>query len=48
MDCLDQDAFNFPGASNVTVINIQQNQFLALPEALLRNMSSVREFNANV
>ena len=31
LDCLKQDAFNFTGASLVTVVYIQQNQFRALP-----------------
>ena len=48
LDCLDHDAFNFSGASHVTVINIQGNPFLALPKALLQNMAAVEDFNARV
>ena len=47
LDCLDQDAFNFSGASFVTVVKIQQNQFRALPERLLWSMA-VQEFYAQV
>ena len=39
LGCLDSDAFDFPGASNVTEVNIKYNNFLALPEKLLWNMS---------
>ena len=48
LDCLDQDAFNFSGASFVTVVKIQQNQFRALPETLLRSTTAVQEFYAMV
>ena len=41
LDCLADDAFDFVGASNVTVVNIQQNAFVELPEQLLWGMNSV-------
>ena len=40
------DAFEFVGASNVTTINIQVNQFVELPEQLLLGMSSLLYFFA--
>ena len=46
LDCLDHDAFAFPGAANVTTVNIQNNNFLALPETLLWNMTSLQHFYA--
>ena len=46
LDCLDFDAFDFPGAANVTTVNIQHNNFLALPETLLWNMTSLQHFDA--
>ena len=46
LDCLDHDAFDFPGAANVTTVNIQHNNFLALPETLLWNMTSLQHFDA--
>ena len=42
--CLDKDSFDFPGAANVTTVNIQSNGFLSLPETLLWNMSSLQHF----
>ena len=36
-------AFDFPGARNVTTVNIQHNDFLALPEKLLWNMTSIEQ-----
>ena len=38
IDCLDHDAFQFPGASRVANLYIQQNAFTELPEPLLWNM----------
>ena len=46
LDCLDPDAFDFPGAANVTTVNIQHNNFLALPDTLLWNMISLQHFDA--
>ena len=46
LDCLDFDAFDFPGAASVTTVNIQHNNFLALPETLLWNMTSLQEFHS--
>ena len=47
MACLDSDAFGFPGASQITTVNIQANEVLALPEALLWNLSSLQFFEAS-
>ena len=44
--CLDYDAFDFDGATNVTDVNIQANLFAALPEELLWNMTSLLRFYA--
>ena len=46
LDCLDSDAFDFPGAANVTTVNIQHNSFLTLPDTLLWNMTSLQHFDA--
>lgn len=46
LDCLGPNAFDFPGARNVTTVNIQNNDFISLPEALLQNMSSLQNFHA--
>ena len=43
---MEDDAFDFPGAANVTTVNIQHNNFLALPETLLWNMASLQHFYA--
>ena len=47
LDCLDHDAFDFPGAANVTTLNIQYNNFLALPEMLLWKMTSLQQLRAD-
>ena len=39
--CLDNDAFRFPGAGSVTTVSIQSNNFVALPDQLLWNMTSM-------
>ena len=44
--CLDSDAFLFPGAKHVTVVNIQRNLIAALPEKLLHDMTSLRALDA--
>ena len=46
LDCLAPTAFNFTGASNVTAVVVQSNDFLALPEELLWNMASLLTLNA--
>ena len=46
LECLDSDAFDFPGASSVTAVNIKYNNFLALPEKLLWNLTSLLQFVA--
>ena len=40
------NAFDFEGAGNVTKVSIGDNALKSLPEALLRNMPSLLEFNA--
>ena len=44
--CLAPNSFAFDGASNVTSVSIGDNPFVALPEQLLRNLSSLRYFHA--
>ena len=46
LDCLADESFQFPGASRVTDVNIQGNNFAALPEKLLWNMTSMLFFFA--
>ena len=46
LDCLDFDAFRFPGARTVKDVFVQQNDFPSLPETLLRNMTSMTHFYA--
>ena len=41
LGCLNNDAFLFPGADRVTTVFIQSNNFVALPEKLLWNMTSM-------
>lgn len=41
LDCLDFDAFQFPGASCVTMVNLEHNSFLGWPEPLLWGMPSL-------
>ena len=41
LDCLDYDAFQFPGATKVTTVNIQSNSFAKLPVELLWHMKSL-------
>ena len=44
LDCLHP--FTFPGARNVTTVNIQNNKFSTLPEALLWSMTNLINFYA--
>jgi len=44
--CLEPDAFDFPGASNVTTVHIQSNSFRDLPAELLWGMPSLFVLNA--
>ena len=41
LDCLDDDAFNFPGSRNVTEVDIGNNAFIVLPEKLFWNMTAL-------
>ena len=41
IDCLDYDAFRFPGANKVTTVTMQRNDYDTLPEELLWNMESM-------
>ena len=47
ISCLDADAFNFTGASEVDTVVLDGNSLSALPEKLLWNMSSLRHFSAS-
>jgi len=47
LDCLDPDSFAFPGANNVTAINLDSNNFVALPEALLWNVPNLLNIDLN-
>ena len=47
LECVGSDAFNFTGARNVTDIDIRSNSFTALPEHLLKNMPSLRNFRGD-
>lgn len=44
--CFEPDAFNFTGAGYVTAVDIQANNFAALPEALLSSMPALQSFDA--
>ena len=46
LDCLDEDAFQFEGAADVTRVFIQQNNFRSLPERLLWNMTALKHLFA--
>jgi hypothetical protein len=48
LDCLDGDAFHFLGASNVTDLDVQENNFKALPEELLWKLTSLEVFHASL
>ena len=46
IDCLNYDAFQFPGADQVVSVSVQYNSFAALPEELLWGMESMLYFYA--
>ena len=46
LDCLAADAFDFAGVQHVTTVNIKNNNFAALPEELLWNLTSLKKLHA--
>jgi len=45
LECLDSNAFDFPGASHVTTVNMQYSNFAELPVELLKKMTSLVKFD---